>query len=297
MSLSIPAIALAIAYAAFPASHAASGAQDASGVDVIAAKDDASERMTVPVRIGSHGPFQFLLDTGSQNTVISAALARQLALPAGRRAKVIGIAGSQMVDTVEVDEILLGRRSSFGLLAPLLQREHIGADGILGIDSLQDQRVLLDFRRNLIAVDDVRKLGGDRGFEIVVTARRRSGQLIMTNAVIDGVRADVVIDTGAQATIGNRALQKALARRMEADPALLSSVTGQQALADVGLARRLSVGDLNIDNVAIAFINAPAFDHLELEKRPALLLGMRELRAFRRVAIDFSSRRILFDMQ
>ena len=40
----------------------------------------------------------------------------------------------------------------------------------------------------------------------------------------------------------------------------------------------------------------PAFDALDLDERPAMILGMRELRLFRRIAIDFGTRRILFDL-
>jgi predicted aspartyl protease len=268
----------------------------ASNTDVVRGDADRYDRMTIPVHIGKNGPYRFLLDTGAQNTVVARSVARLLALPPGRRVTVLGIAGRQAVDTVEIDEIMLGRRSFYGLLAPLLEREHIGADGILGIDSLQDQRVLLDFTRNMIAVDDARALGGDAGYEIVVKARRLSGQLIMTNALIDGVRTDVVIDTGAQSTIGNLALQRALSRRMKTETAVINSVTGQQITADIGLARQLTIGTLNLNNVAIAFTDAPPFEALDLNKRPALLLGMRELRVFRRVAIDFTTRRILFDL-
>jgi predicted aspartyl protease len=289
------AIALAALALHLPIGQAS--VQNTGNTDVVQARVDASARMTVPVQLGEHGTFRFLLDTGSQNTVIASSLARRLDLAPSGRARVVGVAGEQMVDTVEIDEVLLGRRSFYGLLAPLLEREHIGADGILGIDSLQDQRVLLDFERNLIAIDDAHRIGGNRGYEIVVTARRRLGQLIMTNAMIDGVRTDVVIDTGAQASIGNLALQRALSRRMQSQQAELHSVTGQSIFADVGLARRLTMGTLNIDNVGIAFTDAPPFAELDLQKRPALLLGMRELRAFRRVAIDFSSRKVLFDLR
>ena len=40
----------------------------------------------------------------------------------------------------------------------------------------------------------------------------------------------------------------------------------------------------------------PAFEALGLNRKPALLLGMQDLRSFDRVAIDFSTRRILFDL-
>jgi predicted aspartyl protease len=301
MSIVSPAIALALAAIAMPAVHSSSG-QDAGDTDIVATNADVHDRMTVSLRIGERGPYRFLLDTGAENTVVSSLLAQELALPRGGNATIVGVAGRQSVPTVELEEIFLGKRSYAGLSAALLERTHIGADGILGLDTLQNQRVLLDFSRNLIAIDDAQALGGNRGFEIVVRARRRSGQLVVTNAEIDGVRTDVVIDTGADFSIGNRALQRALGqramgRRMVQDNAVLSSVTGQEIAAQIGVARTLTIDRIGIANVAIAFTDAPPFAALKLEQRPALLLGMRELRSFKRVAIDFSSRRVLFDLR
>ena len=249
-----------------------------------------------PVRVLDQGPFQFLIDTGAQNTVISKALASKLALIPNRRAKLVGVAGSEMVDTVDIDQIDLGRRSYYGVLAPLLDAEHIGADGIIGLDSLQEQRVLMDFRKGLMAINDAKTLGGNSGYDIVVTARRMSGQLIMTDAVIDGIRTAVVIDTGAENSIGNLPLQKALAKRGNHGTTTLSSVTGQSIEAQIGFGRVLKIQDMQLNNVWIAFAEAPAFQSLGLEKRPALLLGMHDMRSFDRVAIDFASRKILFDL-
>jgi hypothetical protein len=53
---------------------------------------------------------------------------------------------------------------------------------------------------------------------------------------------------------------------------------------------------VRFNNVAIAYTDAPAFKALKLDSRPALLLGMRDLRSLDRLAIDFSTRRILFDI-
>ncbi|WP_225207661.1 retroviral-like aspartic protease family protein [Novosphingobium huizhouense] len=257
---------------------------------------DGSHRMTVPVRIGPAGPYDFLVDTGAERTVLARDIAIRLGLGASGTARMIGVAGEQDVDLVHVEEIGLGSRSFYGLSAPLLEGANIGADGIVGLDSLQGQRVLLDFDRNRMAIGDAGDLGGSRGFEIVVTARRKSGQLIMTDAVLDGVRTAVVIDTGSDASIGNRALQQALSRRHKLDQAQLFSVTGQSIMADIGLARRLELGRLVMTNTTIMFADAPPFDRLGLARKPALLLGMNQLRLFHRVAIDFAARRILFDM-
>lgn len=282
--------------AAFPVLATQDGGQQTQQTDVVALRKDDHDRMTVPVRVLDQGPFQFLIDTGAQNTVLSTALAGKLALVPNRRAKLVGVAGSEMVDTVEIDQIDLGRRSYYGLTAPLLQGEHIGADGIVGLDSLQDQRVLMDFRKGLMAINDAKTLGGNAGYEIVVTARRMSGQLIMTDAVIDGVHTSVVIDTGAENSIGNLALQTALARKGNHGTTTLNSVTGQSIEAQIGFGRALKIQDMQLNNVWIAFAEAPAFEALGLHKKPALLLGMRDLRSFDRVAIDFATRRILFDL-
>jgi predicted aspartyl protease len=274
-----------------------SAAGEAAETDIIDAGRDSVNRMTVPVHLGDHGPFRFLVDTGSQNTVIANSLASKLALVPKSKATLIGVAGVQRVDTVEIEEVMLGRRSYYGILAPILQRADIGAEGILGIDSLQDQRILLDFRKGLMAVNDARALGGNLGFEIVVTARKRSGQLIMTNARIDGISVDVVIDTGSDTTLGNRALQKAMGKRGVAiEQTLLHSVTGQTMLADVAFGRKLDMQGLSITRPTIAYSDSPTFAFLKLDKKPAILLGMREMRVFPRVAIDFKSRRVLFDL-
>ena len=227
--------------------------------------------------------------------MVSTAVAGNLGLTLGPRVRIVGMAGRDQVDTAQLDSLDIGRQSFYGLTVPLLEDRHIGADGIIGTDSLQHQRVLLDFAKNTITIGERQELGGNRGYDIVVRARRRSGRLIMTNADIDGIRVNVVVDTGSSITVGNRALQRAL-RDQQMGEATLSSVTGHTISANMGLANRLNIGRLNVDNVLIAFADAPAFKELKLDKRPAIFLGMREIRGFKRVAIDFDSRQILFDL-
>ncbi|WP_296679706.1 retroviral-like aspartic protease family protein [Novosphingobium sp.] len=283
--------------AAIPVITGQTGSQKTSDVDIVGLEKDMDGRMTVPVRVHEKGPFSFLVDTGSQNTVLSTDLAARLGIVIKTRATLVGIAGREQVDAVSVEQIDIGRRTYYGLFAPLLTHTNIGADGILGVDSLQGQRVLIDFEKRLMAIGDAKELGGNRGYEIVVTARRRSGQLIVTNAKINGILTDVVIDTGAQGSIGNRALQTAMNKRSsKSEQTILRSVTGQEIVADIGTGRKLSIGAITINNVQIAFADTPAFGALGLGDKPAILLGMRELQVFRRIAIDFEKRKILFDL-
>ncbi len=278
------------------------GALDANAVssaaEIIKLSRDRASRMTVPVSIDGRGPFSFLIDTGSERTVVSRDVAGGLALEFAEIAKLVSIAGSMMVETVYVPELTLGRQNYGEVIAPILEAHHIGADGILGLDGLQDQRILFDFIRNAISIEDVTKRAPSGDFEIIVTARRRSGQLIFTDATLDGKRISVVIDTGAQSNIGNLALQRRLGsgNRASAERANLLSVTGQSIMADAGIAADFRIGRAQFDYVPIVYADADAFRELGLDKTPALLLGMGTLRQFNRMMIDFKQRRVLFDM-
>lgn len=272
---------------------------DEAGVDIVQGAADAHARMTVNVAIHGIGPYRFLIDTGSQRTVVSTALAGTLGLVQGPQVRVMGIAGVHNVATAQVESIDIGPRSFYDLTVPLLEGGNMGADGILGTDSLQHERVLLDFARNTIQIGSARELGGRQGFEIVVQAKRKSGRLILTNATIDGVRVDVVIDTGASGSVGNLALQRALAHKARPRAMLrgtLSSVTGHDLPVELGMANKLELNGIAVTNVLVAYADAPAFGELKLNKRPAIFLGMRELRAFKRVAIDFSTHKVLLDI-
>ena len=282
----------------FDAGEAGAHDRTTSDDDVLALKHDEVDRMTVSVAIGneagSRGPYAFLVDTGAERTVIARSVADALGLVPNGRSTVVGMAGTRDVDMVTIESITLGRRNLYAVSSPVLEAATIGADGIIGLDGLQGQRVLLDFEHNRMVLGDAATLGGDRGYDIVVRARRKSGQLIMTDALIDGVRTDIVIDTGSDTSIGNTALAHVLARDHRDETVQLESVTGQKATADLGMARTLQLGGMTLNNTLIAFSDAPPFARLGLLRRPALLLGMAQLRLFHRVAIDFASHRILF---
>jgi hypothetical protein len=205
------------------------------------------------------------------------------------------MASRESVELVELDGLVFAARVFDGINAPLLEAQHVGADGILGLDSLQDLRVLIDFRSHEIAVDDADNLGGNRGYEIVVRARNKLGRLIITDAEIDGVKTAVIIDTGAQGSMGNLVLQRKM-RARHRDTVTTTDVNGEQITGQLDFARTLVIGRLQLNYIPIMYADGPAFAALGLDKKPALILGMEDLRLFDRVAIDFASRRVLFDL-
>ena len=267
----------------------------AAGGETIESMTDYYQRMTVPVTIEGEGPFRFMIDTGAQATVVTRGLSDRLGLKFLGKANVVGMASIQQVDLVELDGLEFAARTFDNLHVPLLEAQHIGADGILGLDSLQNLRVLIDFRKGTIAVDDAEALGGNRGYEIVVRARRKLGRLIIADARLDGVRTAVVIDTGAQGNLGNLALQKEL-RAKKLEKVRATDVHGIDIVGNLDFVDHLKIDEFQLNNLPVAFADGPAFAALDLDEKPALILGMRDLRLFDRVAIDFESRTVLFDM-
>jgi predicted aspartyl protease len=258
---------------------------------------DADERMTVPVRIGERGPFAFVVDTGAERTVISRELARSLALAPGRTATVHSMSEVSEIETVVIPALRVGSRSTEGINAPALAHANLGASGILGVDTLQAQRVTFDFRRREMTITPSRRREESWPADgtIVVTGRSLYGRLVLVDASVDGQRVWVIIDTGSEVSVGNGALRRALERRRRLGrmvPAQLISITGGVVNAEYSVARRIRIGGLDINDLPIAFADVHPFRQLRLTDRPALLLGMDALQLFRRVSVDFANRRV-----
>lgn len=297
---SMPAVLASVLAMAFPVPLGQTvepGSRINPEAEIIDLEEDRSERMTVPVSIEGKGPFAFVIDTGAERTVISRKIADRLALEDEDPAELMSIAGTSMVDMVYVPSLTLGQKSYNGLVSPVLAAQHIGAEGILGLDGLQDQRILFDFVLNQIFIEDAdAERSRPLSREIVVTAKRRSGQLIFTDATISGLKVNVIVDTGAQVSIGNVKLQKRLLRRAKelGDDKLLIAVTGDTLGVEFGRIRDFRIGRARFDSLSVAFADAPPFERFGLADKPTLLLGMDVLRKFDQVAIDFPNRKIHF---
>ncbi len=273
------------------------GAAEEAATEIITMEEERYSRMTVPVTINGKGPYQFMIDTGAQATVLSHALADQLMLTERETATLVGMASRREVETTILDEIAFGSHSYFGARAALVVGENIGgADGILGIDALQDRRVMLDFENRMLEIAHDEDRRSNRGYDIIVRAQREAGRLIITRARIDGVRTAVIVDTGAQGSVGNEALFQRLRRSRESADAEMTDINGVQRTGKVRMVRSLELDRAQLSNFFISFADSPTFDALGLGDQPAMVLGMNELRLFERVAIDFPSRRILFDL-
>ncbi len=272
---------------------------DPDSPELLQGARDLGARLTVPVTINGGGPYHFVVDTAAERTVISRELVGRLALAPGTDVTVLSIAGSEPARTAMVGELRLtsGRSGLSDLEAPIMDERDLGALGLLGIDSLKTKRVDLDFRAMRMTIADAAKSARAQSGEIVVTARRKHGQLILVDSTVEGIKVNVVIDTGSQVTIGNPALRAALETRKRLQPPIpitIIGVTGARALADYTAIGATRIGGVLIKNLPVAFADIRVFGHLGLSERPALLLGMDALRGFDRVSVDFANKSVRF---
>ncbi|HEU4968976.1 retropepsin-like aspartic protease [Sphingomonas sp.] len=258
---------------------------------------DRSDRMTVPVRIGESEALAFVIDTGAERTLVSRQLAERLNLAAGPVLNMVTVTGTSRVGTVIVPSLELSGTEVKEIEAPALDQAHLGAAGMLGLDSLQRRRVTLDFKNNEMKVTAARHVEDTDPDTIVVTARNRYGQLILVNSRLMGERVQVIVDTGAETSIGNLALLRKLERHKKLPaltPVTITSVTGGTMPAQFAQIERIQIGGVDMNNIPVAFADAEPFRRFGLENKPALLLGMDALRLFERVSVDFANKQVRF---
>ena len=271
--------------------------------DEIKIGEDRNDRMTINVDIPHNdisrrnkGPYKFIIDTAAQRTILSNELADNLEFDLDKDLKITTLSGTTPIRTVYVPELTLGKQDNIGLITPTFRRSALGADGILGLDSLQGQRILFDFKAEKISIAKKgEKLATNTGREIIVRARRRDGQLIFTNATMAGIKVNVIIDTGSDSSIGNLALKR---RLRLSDKKLthinLLDVQGQKVPALFGVTHDLRIGKARFSSLPMAFADIAPFDVLKIKNKPSIFLGMDALRTFDRIAINFEDRRIYF---
>ena len=270
----------------------------AIGGETIGARKVRS-RMTVAVQVNNTGPYRFVVDSGADTTVIGTRIARSLTLPEGTPVILNGMTASSRVPRVLVDELGLGDTRVASLELPVLREEDLGGDGMLGIDALKLQRLMLDFDKRTISIEDAKRPLPRMDGEIVVTAQLRRGQLILTQARANGRPIDAVIDTGSEITIGNLALREQLIKRrsVQIEKVQVTGVTGVTVDLELARVREIRLGSVILRNVAIAFADVPPFRVFGLTDQPALLLGTDLMEHFRRISLDFKARKVRFQLR
>jgi predicted aspartyl protease len=166
------------------------------------------------------------------------------------------------------------------------------------IDTGANRSVVLDFKRHLITISRLKEYPVDEDSRtITVTAHGRNGQLVLTDATVNGIKVFAMIDTGAENTVGNPELRRMLLGNKPKGPVgELIGVTGSRIPGEASSVPLVRIGKIDLGNMPIVYADPHTFRLFHLDHVPAILIGMDVLRKFNQVAIDFGRKEVRFNV-
>jgi predicted aspartyl protease len=262
---------------------------------------DRLGRVVAPVHINGAGPFRFIVDTGANRSAVSQGLAERLGLTLDGSGEVhsvhgVSIAPLTRVDSMNYGDVALGPATMPVLSGPMLA----GEQGLLGVDGMQGRRLRMDFDRNCIEIIPSRGAPRLRNW-VRVDGELRFGHLVVIRAIINGVRTNLLIDTGSNTSLANFALRDAIGlriqRRARGGAAVAYTAGDPVLLPDMMLLPRIRIGELNIRNVRAYLGDFHIFRLWSMQDEPTLLVGMDLLSQSRAIAIDYATGEVYFRLR
>jgi predicted aspartyl protease len=257
---------------------------------------DRIGRVWVPVHINERGPFRLVLDSGATNSAVIPRVAELLGLSSADSPKVLmrGVTGAAVTSTVQVSSMSVGDLEIGRSLLPLVPDAFGGAEGLLGTEGMGDKRIYIDFRHDFVNISRSRNRRAEAGFSSLPLLPG-AGKLLVVRANVANVRTRAIIDTGAQASIGNLALRAALERRWRSGKGTVDVITGATGETQLGEGRPLppiELGGIVIRDAHISFGDMHIFSHWDASDEPTILIGMDILGLVDTLVIDYHRREV-----
>jgi predicted aspartyl protease len=256
---------------------------------------DRAGRIHASVTINGAGPYRFILDTGANTSALAPHVAQELGLQGAgdTQIHVHGVTGSALLQAVRVESLRAGDVQLPPMNLPVLPGPVLGgADGILGINGLQATRIEVDFERDRVVIVPSTGRRAQQGV-LVVPARLRKGGLLLVKGKVGKVPVQVIIDTGAEHTLGNMALRTALLERARYDDEIDVTVLGATTDVSAGTyfrAPKITIGQADLVDLPVTFGDLHVFEIWGLTETPALVIGMDMLGMLRQFVVDYKRR-------
>ena len=264
---------------------------------------DAAGRMVAPVLVAGRGPFRFIVDTGANRTALSRELARQLGLTPIGTGEVHSVHGVAVAPMVAAQMLNYGSLTLASRDMPLIEGAVLaGEAGLLGVDSMRDQRLRMDFERKCIEIESSEAPFRRAGWT-AVHGEVRFGHLVVIRGRIRAQAVNILIDTGSDSTLANVALRDQLANQirttdLRGDTFARAYTMGEPVvLHSAILIPSMHIGGVEVDHVTAYVGDFHIFQLWDLVHEPTLLIGMDVLSQTRSIAIDFSRGSVYFRLR
>ena len=238
--------------------------------------------IVLPVAINGHGPFKFVLDTGSNRSAISAKLAGTLGLRAAAATALRSATSTTTAIVVRLDAVGVGSVVKCGLLMPVLpsaSQAVLGSsiDGLLGQDFLIDETYTIDYERlDLVWHANAAPKGGDARLPLKLDEGR---WLVALSPGETGPTVWFVPDSGAAAfVLFDRGLARSPMRYTPAGRAAIATVN-DGAEVTAAIIATLHAG-------SVVFRDQPAVVIQQHRADAPAADGLLPLSAFSRITFD-----------
>jgi hypothetical protein len=256
-------------------------------------------QIVLAVSINHRGPYNFLLDTGAQVTMIDHSLAADLHLDTHGAVGVANFESRQSASFAQVDLVEVGSHAVANqkVLVYDLQNFHpadLHLPGILGEDFLEHFDMLIDNAHRLLCLDNSATMRAEvKGPHIPLLATAEPGDgvalpslLIIAVRLSDGFRpVRLLLDSGTNTAILFNTSQFIALRFLHNVPLRESGLDGAQRIVSVLPPQEVEIGSLELHHV-------PFFSLVGVQKdaRVKGFDGVLPTELFRRVLIDHADR-------
>jgi predicted aspartyl protease len=238
----------------------------------------------VSVSINRQGPYEFLLDTGTESTLVDRMLAEELHLNIVDRLQLISANGMHPVGRAIAESVTLGPKTVNGveLLVDDLRELHAVAPqlrGILGENFLSQFNFLLDYRRRQVEFCP----HPEEGAAVRIPFTIQDGHILLAAVISGKEQLRFELDSGASTTmLFGRQSQ---AETVPAASAFLHNNEGSAAAGQVRL-KELQIGPVTLRDLPAGLIESLGEEDTGVD-------GLLPTNLFESVYFDFAGQSIL----
>lgn len=244
--------------------------------------------IVVPVTIEGHGPFRFLLDTGSSRSAISSELATRLRRPSVGQTMMVTPSGRVKRPVTRLERVVLGTAPSISVLAMILPAADLRAGavhGLIGQDVLSALTYTIDYNRRQLIWHSTPDTGvsGTR-----LPLEWKEGRVLVSLSQRSTARSPLrlIPDSGTAGVVLFARRDRDLPPVTPLDVVVLRTLAGQRVVRRV-LLDELDVGEIRLrDQLATVVDASPDLDIAD---------GLLPLHLFARVTINGPGRYLIVE--
>jgi predicted aspartyl protease len=263
---------------------------------------DSTGHVVVPAMVNGKGPFQFILDTGADESAVYSWFAKSLNLPKGASGELSGATGSAQMMFTRLSTLSLDGHAIRDINADTIPDRPDGAKlgGVAGVDLMMHRLAVIDFGCGTIALLPTQEPRSEivgRSATLIRAGSIRDGKQLTLPVSINNVTGIAVLDSGSRNTIINHKFAEAAGinplSSVFRDGPHTRGATGTAIASRVGPIGTVHFAGITRRNAVARVADMPFLEGAGLANTPAMTLGLDFLRGTR-LTIDYSARRFWF---